>query len=215
MGETSAISRASSPAKRAAGDVADYIAARASGGEADGFELLEKFGKRFDADPVELNILADGDIGYTVAVMGGEIGDGADLLAGEQAIGNANADHEERDGEAFASFAAGDTLAVALGVDAPRTEIGAEPFGRNGGMALASEIADFVEMEPGIFFALEAFDALGFGFFDRDLRHFVFFAIRYQLSDISYQKEQESWESASQRALADLEPRTCFERPQA
>lgn len=148
-------------------------------------ELVEDFGEGFDADPVELNVLADGDVGYAIAMICGEIGDGADLLAGEEAVGNADTNHEEWDGEAFATFAADDALAVALGVDAPGTEIRGEPFGRNGGVALASEIADFVEMEPGVLLALEALDALGFGFFDRGISHcsFTVSVISYQLSE--------------------------------
>jgi hypothetical protein len=55
--------------------------------------------------------------------------------------------------------------AVALGVNAPGTEVGAEPFGRNGIVAATSEFADFVEVHPRIFFALEALDLLRFGFF--------------------------------------------------
>jgi len=116
-------------------------------------ELIEKIGEGFDADPVKLDVLADGDVGDAVAVVSGEIGDGADLPGGEQTVGDADADHEERNGEAFAALAASDALAIALGVDAPGTEIGGEPLRRNGGVAAAGEFADFVEVQPGVLLA--------------------------------------------------------------
>ena len=151
--------------ERAAGDVAGYIAASASGGESDGIECIENFGDGFDAEPVELNVLADGEIGYAVAVLGGKIGDGAELVAGEESVGDADAHHEVGSGATFTAGAADYAEAVALGVNAPGAEVGAEPFGRNGIVAEASEIANFVEMIPGVFFAFETFDALGPGFF--------------------------------------------------
>jgi hypothetical protein len=52
-----------------------------------------------------------------------------------------------------------------LGINAPGAEVGAEPFGGNGVEALGGELADFVEVVPGIFGAFQALDALGFGFF--------------------------------------------------
>jgi len=151
--------------KRAAGDVASNVAAGTRSGKADGIEALEDFRDRFDLDPVQLNVLADGNVGDAVAVFGGEIGDGADLLAGEKAVGDANAHHEKGGGLPFSHGAAGDAVAVALGVDAPGTEVRAEPLGRNGSMAFAGEGTDFFEVLPRIFCALEALDALSFGFF--------------------------------------------------
>ncbi len=96
----------------------------------------------------------------------GEVGDGAGLFAGEETVRDADANHEIRDGFAFAVFAADYADAVALGVNAPRAEVGAQPFGGNGVEALASEGTDFVEVVPGIFGAFQALDALGFGFFE-------------------------------------------------
>src|SRR5271165_1378277 len=137
----------------AAGDVARDIAASAGGAKADGIETFEEFGDGFDLDPVELNVLADGDVRDAVAVFGGEGGDRADLRAGEETVGNADANHEEGSGLPFSAGAANDAETVALSVNAPGAEVGAEPFGRNGAVALASEGADFVEMYPRIFFA--------------------------------------------------------------
>jgi hypothetical protein len=67
----------------AAGDVAGDVAASAGGAEAYGPEAFEEFGEIFYADPMELDVLADGDVGDAVAEVVGEIGDGAGLFAGE------------------------------------------------------------------------------------------------------------------------------------
>src|SRR5208337_3055520 len=150
----------------AAGDIASDVAAGASGAETDSVETIENFGDGFDADPMELNVLAHRDVRDTVAVFGREISDGAELVAGEEAVGNADANHEERGGLTFSAGAADHPQAVALGVDAPGAKVGAEPLVGNRGVALTGELANFIEMVPGVFFAFEAFDALGFGFLD-------------------------------------------------
>jgi len=152
--------------ERAASDVAGDIAAGAGGAEADAVQVVEEVGEGFDADPVELDVLADGDVGNAIAVAIGEIGDGVELTAGEEAVGDADAHHEEGNGAAFTARAANDAEAVTLGVNAPGPEIGGEPFGRNGRVAAAGEIADGVEVQPGIHLALEALDALGLGFLE-------------------------------------------------
>jgi len=149
----------------AARDVARDVAASAGGAKAYRPEAFEEFWEIFHADPVELDILADGDVGYAVAEVIGEVGNGTGLFAGEEAVGNADADHKVGDGFAFTVFAADDAEAVALGVNAPGAEIGAEPFGGNGAEAVTRELADFAEVVPGIFGAFETLDALGFGFF--------------------------------------------------
>ena len=151
---------------RAAGDVPGDVAARADGGQARAPQRFDDVWKRLDGDPVQLNILADGNVGNTASVAFGEIGDRARLLAGEQAVGNANAHHKKRHGPAFAVFAANYADSVALGVNAPGTKVRAKPFRRNGTMALAGEFLDFVEMLPGVLFAFQPLDALCFGFFD-------------------------------------------------
>ena len=150
----------------ASSDVARDITAGASGGQANGVQTFENIGNGFDRNPMELNVLTDGNVGEAVAIFGGKISDGANLIAVEEAIGNANANHEERSGAAFAAGAAEDAQAITLGVNAPGTKIGGEPFSGNGGVTLAGEGANFVKMVPGIFFELEALDALGFAFFE-------------------------------------------------
>src|SRR6266481_870424 len=107
----------------AAGDVARDVTAGAGGAEAHGPEAFEKFGKIFDADPMELDVLTDGDVGYAVAEVIGKVGDGAGLFAGEETVRDADADHEIGEGFAFTVFAADYADAVALGVNAPRAEV--------------------------------------------------------------------------------------------
>jgi len=150
--------------ERAAGDIAGHVTAGTCGGKADGAKTIEDIGDGFDFDPVELDILANGDVGDSVAMFGGEIGDFVDLRRGEEAVGDADANHEVRHGLPFAACATHDALAVALGIDAPGTEVGGEPFGRNGRVAIASEGTKFVEVIPGVLGAFEALGALGFGF---------------------------------------------------
>src|SRR6202166_4641363 len=113
---------------------------------------------------MQLNVLANGDVRDAAAVFFREVRDGTHLLAGHQPVGNTDAHHKKRHGLAFAIFAANYADAVTLGVNAPGTEISAEPFGRNGIESGASELLDLIEMVPGIFGALEALDALSFGF---------------------------------------------------
>jgi len=91
--------------------------------------------------------------------------DDAELLAGKQAIGQADAHHEELSGLAFAVGAAGDAFTVALGVDAPPAEV-CVPVGRHGVAAEASELTDLVPRVPGVLGGFEALALLGLGLFD-------------------------------------------------
>ena len=92
--------------------------------------------------------------------------DDAELVGGEQAVGDADAHHEVLGGLAFAADAAGDAEAVALGVDAPPLEVGRGPLGHDAGAAIAGEVADLVERLPRVLLELEALGLLGLGFFD-------------------------------------------------
>jgi hypothetical protein len=64
-------------------DVAYDVATSASGAEAHGLKALEDFGKRFEFEPVKLDVLANGDVGDTVATFIGKGSDGAELDRGE------------------------------------------------------------------------------------------------------------------------------------
>ena len=67
--------------QRAAGHVADDVAAGALGREADGIERVDDFGQRFDGEPVKLNVLADGDVGEVAGIFARDAADGAKLAA--------------------------------------------------------------------------------------------------------------------------------------
>src|SRR6185295_5921616 len=54
--------------------------------------------------------------------------------------------------------------AVALRVDAPPAEVGADPLGRDGFEAAPGVGAQLVQRLPGVLLALQAFDSLCFGF---------------------------------------------------
>src|ERR1700736_315236 len=114
---------------------------------------------------MQLNILAYGDVGIAAAIFFGDGGDQASLSAGENAVGDANANHEICGGFSFAVGAADDPDAIALGVDAPGAKVSAGPLGWNGVASCFSELANFVKMLPGVFFFFETLDALHFGFF--------------------------------------------------
>ena len=109
---------------------------------------------------MQLNILADGEVGDSVGVTAGEVGDRPQLVRSHHAVGNADAHHEALQRAAHAALAAGDARAVALGVNAPPAEVGADPFGGNGIEAFAGEAADFVQAFPRILCALQALDSL-------------------------------------------------------
>ena len=114
---------------------------------------------------MQLNILADGEIGDSVGVAASEIGDGVQLAGGDEAVGNANAHHEALQCLPYSAGAAGYAGSIALRVDAPPAEIGSDPFRGDGIESLPREAPDFIESFPGIGGALEAFNSLSRGFF--------------------------------------------------
>ena len=130
-----------------------------------GGEGVDDFDEAGEGEPVELDVLAGGDVGEVAGVLLGELADDAGLMRGEQAVGHADAHHEVLGGFAFAVGAAGDAEAVALGVDAPPLEVEIGPLGRHGVAAVAGVLADLVPGLPGVLGELEALGALGLGFF--------------------------------------------------
>src|SRR5271155_1190266 len=88
------------------------------------------------------------------------------LLAAQQSIGDANTHHEIRCRLALSTRSADNADTIALRVHAPGAEIHVLPLRGNGIETFARELADLVEMLPGIFFELESLDALCFRFFN-------------------------------------------------
>src|SRR5690606_18776061 len=62
--------------------------------EPDGLETAPDLRDRLDLDPVELDVLAVGDVGRVAAELRGDLGDDAQLLGGEAAAVDADAEHE-------------------------------------------------------------------------------------------------------------------------
>src|ERR1700730_9282533 len=123
---------------------------------------------------MQLNVLTHGDVRDAASVFFRKVRYRAHLLAAHQSVGNANAHHEKWHGLAFAIFAANYADSVALGIHAPGAKISAHPFGRNGIKPGARELLNLIEMVPGVFGTLEAFDALSLGFDRFSLVHLSF-----------------------------------------
>ena len=104
------------------------------------------------------------EVGGSAGIFLGDVGDGSELVRMEQAVGDADAHHEEWQCLAFAVLAADHSGAVPLRVHAPPAEVCAQPFGRDGIEAFAGELADVVEPFPGILFPLQPLDPLCFRF---------------------------------------------------
>lgn len=68
--------------KRATSDVADNVAASPGSCKLDGVKSLEELRNGLYANPVELNVLANGDIRNAVAEFRREVRDGVELVAG-------------------------------------------------------------------------------------------------------------------------------------
>src|SRR5713101_2027162 len=85
----------------------------------------------------------------------------------EQAVGNADAEHEVRQSLPFAALSADNARAIPLRVNAPPAEIRAQPLGWDRLKALTREPTDFLEAIPGILFPLQPLDSLRFRLFDR------------------------------------------------
>ena len=152
--------------KRTAGDVADHIAASSLGRQANGGEGVYHFDERFQGEPMELDVLAGGDVGEVAGVLAGDAADDPELVGGEDAVGKADAHHEELSGLALAADATGRADAVALGVNAPPLKVESCPLRQDGASALAGEGAYLVPGVPGVLGELQPLGALGFGFLD-------------------------------------------------
>ncbi len=128
--------------ERAADDDARAVAARLGGVQAHGVEPLPDRRDVLDADPVQLHVLAVRDVGHVAAVLGADLADHPQLLVGELAAVDADAQHEERRlellGLEHGGLAAGDALG-ALGVEAVPAEAPAQVTA-----------VDAVEAGPGV-----------------------------------------------------------------
>src|SRR5919106_2395141 len=117
------------PRKGTSEDIPGSISACLGRGEADSLELAPYLGHVLDADPVELDVLAVGDIGEVAAESLRQAPDHRRLLARQLTSGDANAEHEVAVGlgplgveavpaEAVAQVAGPDRAEALLGVAA-------------------------------------------------------------------------------------------------
>src|SRR5215471_21484707 len=136
--------------QRAAGDVAGYVTAGSHGGQARGEEGFKHLGKILDGDPVQLDILSDGDVGNSTGVFFRQISNRAHLRGIHEAVGEADTDHEVGCSLAFAAATAESTGAIPLRVDAPPAEVGLDPLIGDSCMAMQSELADLIDAFPWI-----------------------------------------------------------------
>jgi len=113
---------------------------------------------------MQLNILADGDIGNAVSVAAREFGNGAQLVGTQQTVGNPDSHHEALQRAAFPALTAGYARPITLRVHTPPAKIGPNPLRRNGIETLAREPSDLVQTLPWVFGAFETLDSLRFGF---------------------------------------------------
>src|SRR5215472_12514692 len=114
---------------------------------------------------MQLDILPDGDVGLSACVPLCEVPDGTQLARVEDAVGDADAQHEMLGRSAFPGLAADGANAVTLCVNSPPLEVNTGPFGRNAAASLTGEFADFSNALPGILLALQTLDTLRLGLF--------------------------------------------------
>ena len=152
---------------RAAGNISRDIAASAHRVQADTPQFLEHLWKSLDRDPVQLNVLPHCKIGDAAGVAAGQAGNGSQLVRSQQAVRNADPQHEERQRQPLAVLAADNPRTIALRVDSPPAEVGSDPFRRNRAKAFSREASNLSQPLPGIHGALQALHFLRFRFFDR------------------------------------------------
>src|SRR6266403_1712939 len=114
---------------------------------------------------MQLNILADGDIGNSVSIAAGEVGNGSQLIRTQQTVGNPDSNHEALQRAAFPALTAGYARPITLRVHTPPAKIGPNPLLRNGIETLAREASNLLQTLPWVLGAFEALDLLSCGCF--------------------------------------------------
>lgn len=135
--------------QRAADDVARGVAAGELGDQADSLEAGENVGGVLDGEPVELDVLAGGDVAEAAGVLLGDEGDFAELRGGEEAVGDADAEHE-------VAIAVGLLLIEAEPAEADEVLIG------DGGEAFFRITGDIIPDGEAVLLAFEGFDFVEF-----------------------------------------------------
>ena len=118
-----------------------------------------------DAQPVQLDVLADRDVGDAPRVPLREIGDRPNLVREQEAVRNADAGHKKRRRPAEGA------PSVSLRVQAPPPEAQVEVVRRDGVEAVPGVPDDVREDGPRIPLELEPLSLLRGGFLDRCVHH--------------------------------------------
>src|SRR5467141_2515316 len=134
----------------ASGNVAGDVAAGSDRAQAALLKGIEHVRQSLDRDPMQLNVLPDGEVCHAPAILLRQPRNRSQLVRVEQAIRDSYSEHETGQRLALAALAGDYACAVSLGVDAPPAEIRAQPFRRNRLESLAGKAAYFVEGLPGI-----------------------------------------------------------------
>src|SRR5208282_6252447 len=79
---------------RTSGNISGDIAAGAGRVQAYFRERFEQVRQLLDRDPVQLNVLTHRDVGNSVSVAAGELGNGSQLFRTQQAVGDPDSHHE-------------------------------------------------------------------------------------------------------------------------
>src|SRR5260221_14442496 len=152
--------------QRASRYISRNVAARPGGRQSHPPKLLQNVRQRFDRHPMQLHVLPHGDIRNAASVALSEVGERARLMTAQEAVGNSDANSDDRVRLAFAIVPADHAGAVALRVDAPGTKIRTQPFRWNRSVTLPRKPPDLIEMLPGILLPFQSLDALRFAFLD-------------------------------------------------
>ena len=133
--------------ERAADDVADVVHAALLRVEPGGGEALQDPRGVLDGDPAQLDVLAGRDVGRAASAAVRDLADGADLLGGEHAVGDAHPQHE--------------VARRRLAVEQPVPLQPLEVVGRDGVDALDGVAVEVRQDVEAVFGALEYLDAIG------------------------------------------------------
>ena len=136
---------------RRAQDHARGVAAGLGGLQADGLETLPDLRNVFDPHPVQLDVLAVGDVGGVTGELHADLGDSAQLGEVQGAAVDAHPHHEVLVGQ-FVGRQAGGASAVdalpALGVQTPPAQAAVQVISRDGGEAFAG--VDLLNAGPDV-----------------------------------------------------------------
>src|SRR5258708_20197232 len=114
----------------ASGNVAGDVAAGSDRAQTALLQGLEHFRQSLDGDPMQLNVLPDGEVCHAPAILLRQLRNGSQLARVEQAIRDSYSEHEIGQRLALAALAGNYACAVSLGVESPPAKIRAQPFSR-------------------------------------------------------------------------------------